>query len=632
MRPFVCVALLLLAGPAPAQTKSLHWTAVDVSAHLDRDGRLNVSERQAIRFNGDWNGGERRFHLRTGQTIQLRGISRVDAKGNLLSLREGKLDNIDEWLWHDRTTLRWRSRLASDAPFRDADITYVIDYTLSNVLVARGDEYVLRHDFAFPDRDGVIEQLRVNLTFDDAWTLLTKLPDRLERANVQPGESATVGVRLRYRLSTHPQGVQRGVPPFVGWIVAALLFAIVTWMCLRHFAQEAREGVFAPLIQSGQIDQAWLEENLFRFPPEVVGATWDDETSSAEVAAVLARMVAEGKLSSRIEKTKFWRPDELHLTLLVPRTNLKGYEAALVKAMFVSGDETSTRLIREHYKKKGFDPVSKIRKPVEQLSRKIIPSSGRRNSGRRESWKPIVAMTVVAVILLIATGWTTAQSVIAAAVVSGAVIAIFIFGVIGATAYQKRVTDMKRFALMFVIPIAILLIGVCGFSIVAPSYFPLSLVLLVGLSTLAVAAVTIILATARVPDLGERFHARRRFAAAREHFARQLRSHEPQLRDEWFPYLLALGLGPRIDGWFRAFGNTTASGTSGGSFSGASAPATSGKGWTGGGGAFGGAGATGSWAAAAGAIAGGVSGQSSSGGGGFSSGGSSSGGGGGGGW
>ena len=133
-----------------------------------------------------------------------------------------------------------------------------------------------------------------------------------------------------------------------------------------------------------------------------------------------------------------------------------------------------------------------------------------------------------------------------------------------------------------------------------------------------------------------------RWRIARNYLRRQLKSAKPDLRDAWYPWLLALGLGKYVDKWFRVPGAqplTTPpsdhfaqpTGSSGTAFS------TGPSQWTGGGGAFGGAGASGAWAAAASTLAAGVASPTSSSGGGFSGsssgsgGGSSSGGGGGGG-
>jgi hypothetical protein len=129
---------------------------------------------------------------------------------------------------------------------------------------------------------------------------------------------------------------------------------------------------------------------------------------------------------------------------------------------------------------------------------------------------------------------------------------------------------------------------------------------------------------------------RKRLTAARAFFVAELQRPEPALRDEWYPWLLAFGLGKEMDQWSadrpgeerRRSGRTIVTSSS----------SSTGDGWSGfGGGRSGGAGGGAAWQAAASGMAAGVSSASSSGsGGGSSSGGSSSsgssGGGGGGGW
>ena len=138
---------------------------------------------------------------------------------------------------------------------------------------------------------------------------------------------------------------------------------------------------------------------------------------------------------------------------------------------------------------------------------------------------------------------------------------------------------------------------------------------------------------------------RKMLASGREFFVAELAKERPALRDEWFPWILAFGLGKQMDDWSaqRESGQSTtrSSGpsTSSDSFGSGESGSSSGT-WTGfAGGRSGGGGAGASWAAAASGLAapiappsssssGGGSSSSSSG----SSGGGSSGGGGGGGW
>jgi hypothetical protein len=165
-------ALALLPAGADAQARELSWPSVSVTAHLDSAGRLLVSERQVMRFTGDWNGGERDFDVRLGQEFALRRLARLDpVTGALRDLRlDDDLESVDDFAWADITTLRWRSRLPSDPPFDRAELTYLIEVQHGNILTPRDDGgFRLSHDFAFARRDGPIERFDLTLTLDPVW-------------------------------------------------------------------------------------------------------------------------------------------------------------------------------------------------------------------------------------------------------------------------------------------------------------------------------------------------------------------------------------------------------------------------------------------------------------------------------
>ena len=116
--PACAVAVCVVALPAGALAqRALHWDSVDVAAHLDAEGRLLVTETQTIVFSGDWNGGERRFNIRPRQQLQLINLDRAEGDGWKPMVRDSSLDDVDDYAFTDDTTLRWRSRLTTDAPF-----------------------------------------------------------------------------------------------------------------------------------------------------------------------------------------------------------------------------------------------------------------------------------------------------------------------------------------------------------------------------------------------------------------------------------------------------------------------------------------------------------------------------------
>jgi uncharacterized membrane protein YgcG len=626
------VLVVLSASDTSAQSRTMRWSRLAVAAHLDADGRLHVHERLSIVFDGEWNGGERIFRASLENEIHLARLSRVDESGAEIPLRENEsLSNIDDYAWSGSYTLRWRSRLPSDPPFQHHEITYVLEYTEANILIPAGGVYRLDHNFGVPDLEWPIDAYSVDLSLDPVWQPLEPVPAHLARANQPRGENVTVTARLRHAGATLPAAVNFGAPAWVRVALLALLLGGAGFYGAQFWRREKAIGRFQPLVDPASIDRRWLDEHVFNLPPEVVGAAWDDRTGTAEVAALIARLALEKKLSSRITKD-----GELVLTLLCRKDSLEGYEAALVKALFIDGDTTSTSKIKAHYRSQGFDPVSKIRAPLQQ---RIGTMAGPKSAP--EISRTLTVILVVAGIVLLGLGGLVSVADGVGALPAGLLVLIlYLAGLAGAIDYRRRLSNLAVRSVQFV-PAIVLILAVPANLLVRGAAFRFHALILGGLVLVSLAFVRSLLNLAKSRDAGDRLEHRRQFTAARDYFARELLRPKPALDDAWFPYVLAFGLGPDADRWFHSFGGERDSASSGTTF-GSSAGSTSSSGisgaggWSGfGGGASGGAGATGAWAVAATTMASGVPSPSSGGSGGSSGGGGgggSSGGGGGGGW
>ena len=608
---------------APAAARQLDWQELAVTARLAADGTLAVSERHAMVFTGDWNGGERVFRLAFGHRLELDGVYRRDApNAEWRRLERGSLERLDHWNWSDSKTLRWRSRLSDDPPFARREIGYRIDYRLSGILERRGTSWLLDHDFAFPDRGGAIERFTLDLELAPAWSPVGGVP-RFAVARLPPGRGYVVTLELLHSGAEAPAlAVPRRLP--VAARAAALAAAGLGALWLVVGAARRERGRLLPLPELAGIDRGWIEEHLLTLPPEEVGAAWDEKIAAAEVAALLARLQLEGKLTSRLERKRvlFFESTNLHLSLLVPRSQLAEAERALVDGLFPRGDETDTESLREHYKSSGFDPAAKLRPKLSARLRRRRELSGTRP--RPERW-PSVTLVLAGVATLALAAVVAPTDFLAPALLAAALVVAWIPAISAAMVLRERVVG-------FAGPFVAIAAGLAS-GLVALALLPL----LPQMSALALGAgVVLFLGLARTVatamqsrQSAERIARRRELATARAWLARELERPVPELDDTWVPYLVAFGLAPQMDRWFRAFGGTAsvlaadrALGLSGGG--------CVDGGWTGGGGAFGGAGATASWTAAAHSLAAGVSAASSSGGGG--GGGGSSGGGGGGGW
>jgi hypothetical protein len=629
------VSLMLIAAPAAAQ-RTLHWDAIEVAATLDARGHLQVDETQAMVFTGYWNGGERRFDVRPHQRLALIGVFRDDA-GTWRPLREDDLlDDVDEYAWVEDTTLRWRTRLTTDGPFADTHVRYLIRYELANILIKKNDTYTLDHNFLFPERAGVVQRFDLRLTTDPAWQPQVPVREVYSARDVAPGTGYVVTIPMTFAGSGVP-AVFDGRPPFAIRLAVIALLSATALTVLWVFGREWTRGRFAPLETS--VDEAWLQTHVFRHPAEIVGAAWDDMVGSPEVVALIARLVSEGKLASEVGKDGV-----LTLHLKANRASLKGHERTLVDRLFFNDRvKTNTQLVKQHYREKGFNPAHEISPELHAAVAAAMADGQRPRPFRYATW---VLLSIGTVLLLFE--WTGGD--VHSALLFGSLAATLVLSLIALVIgglFRSKIHWRQVAALLCLLAgvVPALLAAWWLWQYVGAGAVKASTLAVWGVTMLALSVVAAC-ANAMVSRQGPQGIAfRKRLAAARVYFAQQLRQERPALRDEWFPWLLALELQKQMDDWSALRASSTSrsseSDWTSSSFSSSSSgisSTSSGAAWTGfAGGRSGGAGGGAAWVAAAGGIAAGVSapsaaGSSDSGSSSSSSSGGSSGGGGGGGW
>jgi hypothetical protein len=180
--------------------------------------------------------------------------------------------------------------------------------------------------------------------------------------------------------------------------------------------RERRVGRLGPL---ASVDRLWLDQNLFTHPPEVIGAAWDEAVGPAEVAAVLARMVGEGKVRSTVDEGR--HPD-LRLELLVDRQALEAHERKLVDALFFDGNATSTAAVKAHYHDKGFSPAAILRPWLQPEAERLV-GEGRvaHRAASAISW----SLFALGVVLIAAGGWPAADLQRMLLIVAGFMLVLF---------------------------------------------------------------------------------------------------------------------------------------------------------------------------------------------------------------
>ncbi|MEO6486805.1 MAG: hypothetical protein ABIO78_02560 [Thermoanaerobaculia bacterium] len=653
------VVLLAVASNAFAEPREMSWRALDVKARLDAEGRLHVKERHSMVFTGDWNGGERKFNVRRGQELTLTGMSRIDQWTEVASpMQQGNLDEVDQFAWSDATTLRWRSRSPGDPEFVRTVLVYDIAYTIVPVVArtTRGlflgePQYRLDHDFAFPDRPAAIERFTLRLDLDPGWQGHNPFTNVIA-GPLQSGQSYVAHLPLEFRGAVAPAALPWFQSRVAFDLLWPLLLGVTLLAVLLFLIREHAAGRFDRAAAS-RVDESWLQENILTHPPEVVGALWDEEVGSAEIAAVLARMTDERKIMTM----ELGGSGGLSFTLKVPVSSLPETDRSVVEALFQTEQVTNTTEIASTGK--GAMAIAAAEPSIMLDVQTAFPKL--EQAGRRF---PAVGnlLTTAGNVLFFVALYQNLNWFFTFAVPGIVALLLYQTAMKGARRWRSAVQPNVLHALHLVGPLGIaflfalsVLRGRLPFS-AGRAMEDLGLIVetLSGLLPAAAAFVLIsvgmfsnALRVAAAAGGRERLRVRRDLAAARQYFVDQLRLRSPSLNDAWYPYLLAFGLAPSVEDWFRSFGdapegdrNRSRSSSSGGTSHSAPSTPSSPARWTGGGGGFGGAGATASWAAATSALAstgpssssGGSSSSSSGGSSSSSSSSSSSGGGGGGGW
>ncbi len=587
-----------------------------------------------MRFTGDWNGGERSFRIFRGQELTLDRVRRLRAEGDTVDLVEGELEAVDEWKWTASGVLRWRSRLPSDPPFDNQELTYILEYHYDGILQPDDPGVLLDHDFAFSDRSGDIEAFTLTLAIDPIWSPLPSYAAQVGPMRLTPGEGFLVTLPLRYASSGPPPGVFYGAEAETRLLILQVLLAGLAAGFVRWLVREYRRGRFARPPSLDVVTPEWLEREVFSMRPEVAGAAWDDVTAQSEVAATLSRLVQEGKLESKVRSQKIWifTSQTLELTIPGARRDFTDYERTLIDALFEANERTTdTDKVRARYKKTGFNPAAKIESGVNALVAQLVPGETTTPWWRRGDVWVFVALLLVALGFVIAAARERPdelEPLVLHIVLSGL---LYAAALTQAYATSRRVTGVMLHALRWLVPMAI------GLSVLAPRMLDgeprLTTAGWAAIATLALALGLSVMDRAATRLSPQRIALRQRLDTARAWFRAELKRPTPALQDAWFPWLIAFGLGRAVDRWFTAFGGVGSAVSSSRSIGSATSSSSSSGSWTGfgGGGGFSGGGSAGSFAAAVGGIAASVPSPSSSGSSG-GSGGGSSGGGGGGGW
>jgi hypothetical protein len=364
------------------------------------------------------------------------------------------------------------------------------------------------------------------------------------------------------------------------------LLGVALALYVHFLVSEIVRGRYARVDAGAAEDEGWLEANLPR-PAEVAGA-WDDVVGATEVAATLARLSQDGRLRTRASGDGH----DLIATLVAERDAFSGHERALVDRIF-PGDwtETSTSmLVHKNHGTFRLAPVIRpgLRQRVAEVLGAPLPAWPR--------WIVPAGAFAAAAFFVWSSGAPSGTMVQATIrlVVAGLVFAAP--GLLAARLARRRIDwGLRALATATAAPLVVLGLAwpIAGDPFRAQAFIDIPAD--AGLLSAVQAAVVccalgwtaVLLNAARTRHRAAGVAVRKRLAAVRLFFAREFGRPHPRLRDEWFPYVVALGLREASRRWILLHGAGAAEG-----------------GWTGGGPAVGGRGSV-FWIRAAHVLAGG---------------------------
>lgn len=321
------------------------------------------------------------------------------------------------------------------------------------------------------------------------------------------------------------------------WLAPVLLVALAVGMALLLRTLHRREsalGRWSPFSRE-LLGLDSLQEALLPLRPEVAGAIRHQGVGTAEVAALLTRLLLERKVQGRAEPSLLRRAPRLHLKLLADRSSLSGYERALIDALF-EGDAVDPVTLRQRYPD-GFIPADLIGPSLRQEASRIAqaPPAG---LGR---WLPCLVLVLAPLTLPFSTGQGQAAGILALAL--GALAHLL------ARRYRRAPIVHPASLVVPFLPLVALAIAWSWLDLTEQLRPDLGLQ--AGLFAFLMGASSWTAQVMRSPHTPDGVRLRKVMAAARRRFQKELDSPRPALDDGCTAYLMALDLGGDVGRWYR---------------------------------------------------------------------------------
>jgi hypothetical protein len=393
-----------------------------------------------------------------------------------------------------------------------------------------------------PTEDGMSIQLQ--LYWDDGWTPVHPIaPDTIARKTEHDTFNSTrwrvthlfdyvgsVGTPVDFRPNLQLMGAIVGFP----------ILALLIW--IAFFLRELlRRGGAA----GGDVDERVLNETLFNEAPEVIAARWSGEAQRPRIEPFLRRLEKLGKVSVAVEPARDGDDDEVvSVRLLVPREQLGSYERMGIDLLMPNRWEVSSGDLRKARGDRDDDALH----PADALFFALLAIVSQGGAKRGAPWYSKVtsfALFVFGGYLLL--GDTVKYHREPILFFVGLVVASALSSMFPDSLARSLIRDRLAWTLLLFIPLLLATAAIVILHLVLP--MPAGAEASAGLTLMLLGVYK---ATVAASATHEPRAARRRRAEllrVRNWLRAELRNPHPRLRDDWLPWLLALGLHRDVERW-----------------------------------------------------------------------------------
>ena len=378
--------------------------------------------------------------------------------------------------------------------------------------------YLFDYQYFFPEQSEQTYVVNPSISFGKEWKPAHTIKAGAIGTQIRGSTGWPDSFRIRHLFDYQNAGVPgsidlRRYAIRSGAIVLFPIAAALIW--LAYFAWVSLRG---RSLQS-QIDDRWLREHVLNQAPEVIRAKWTGSTEPPGLEDSLRRMERAGKISLEVQTINSDEDDyNVTVKLRVDRSRLTDFERCVIDALMPNADEITSQDVAKAHAGQDFDPMDAV---TDWLKRAVPAGQRARKAPQLAQWLTRL-LFFGGLVLLFADVARTQQfpvALVATLILTNFFVALW------------PVMGNPRVAMFLaVIPFAVLLAIVVVAHTVTdrpPAEF----------AALGITLVTLGGFHGIVSNAAKGGGQSEELVRAREWFREQ-----PQVREEWIPYLEALDL------------------------------------------------------------------------------------------